>query len=345
MAIETYWGNTALQYALALLIFSITVLLAMVVLKLVKVYIARFATASRTLVDDALVLMIQTIHPPFYWFASLVFASQYITFNSFLRTAIDRIFIIWLVVQFIIACQIFIDFLISAKVRAGGKAQNIMISGILSGLVKIGLWLVATLFILSNLGVNVNSLIAGLGIGGIAIALAAQNILGDLFSSLAIFFDSPFVIGDYIVVGANSGTVQKIGIKTTRIRALSGEEISIPNKDIAAARISNFRRMKERRASLIVAVPYDTDSKILAKIPSLLQESLENIQHARCKSAFLVQMGSNAILFELVYAIDDREFDLYQVARQQIIINIVHLFAKHRITLISPGQTIQFGAM
>ncbi|HSX24964.1 MAG TPA: mechanosensitive ion channel family protein [Candidatus Andersenbacteria bacterium] len=344
MAIETYWGNTLLQYAIALLIFSITVLGIIIIQRGMVMYMNRIAGKSKTVLDDAVIAMIGTIHPPFYWFASFVFATQYLTLDPLFRIIINRLFIVWLVVQGIIACQIGIDFFLSEKIRSGGKAQSAMVSGILSGLIKIGLWLTALLFILSNLGINVNSLIAGVGIGGIAIALAAQNILGDLFSSLAIFFDSPFVIGDYIVVGANSGTVQKIGIKTTRIRALSGEEISIPNKDIAAARISNLKRMKERRASLSIAVPYGTDSKILEKIPALLAQSVEGVEHAYCKSSYLVQMGTSAIMFELVYVIQDRDFDVYQTARQQIIINVVHLFAKHRIELIPPGQTIQLGA-
>lgn len=344
MAIETYWGNTVLQYAVALLIFSLTVLVVMLVKKGFLSYSIRFAKKSGTLVDDALVEMIGTVNAPFYWFVSFVFALQYLQLNLLVSTTIHRVFIIWLIIQVIIAFQIFIDFLISEKVRTSTKVQNVMVSGILSGIIKIALWLTALLFILSNFGVNITSLIAGLGIGGIAIALAAQNILGDLFSSIAIFFDKPFVIGDYIVVGGNSGTVQKIGIKTTRIRALSGEEVSIPNKDIAAARISNFRRMKERRSVMNVAVPYGTDAKTLAKIPGILEESVDTVAHARCKSAFLVQMGTKAIIFELVYIIDDRDFDMYSVARQEIILNIVRLFAKHRIQLVPPEKKAQFGA-
>ena len=343
MAIETYWGNTVFQYAVALLIFSITVLVAMLAKKAFVMYSKRFAKKSGTLVDDAIVEMVSTINAPFYWFASLMLALQYLQLSDFVRTMSNRIFIAWAVIQVIVALQIFVDFIISEKVRVNTKAGSAMVSGILSGVIKIALWLTAILFILSNLGVNIVSLVAGLGIGGIAIALAAQNILGDLFSSIAIFFDRPFVIGDYIVVGGNSGIVQKIGIKTTRIRALSGEEVSIPNKDIAAARISNFRRMKERRSVMSVAVPYGTDAKTLAKIPQILQESVDTVAHATCKSAFLVQMGSKSILFELAYIIDDRDFDIFLVARQEIILNIVHLFAKHRIQLVPPEKKAQFG--
>lgn len=338
-----YGGNTILQYAVALLIFAISALSFMLVQFAVIAYVGRAVKESRTLIDDAIIAMLKTINPPFYWFMAFVFASQYIVLDAFARVIINRVFIIWATLQIIIAVQIFIDYLISEKVNSGGKAQGAMVSGIMSGIVKIGLWLTALLFVLSNLGINITSLIAGLGIGGIAIALAAQNILGDLFSSLAIYFDQPFVIGDYIVVGANSGTVQKIGIKSTRIKALSGEEISIPNKDISAARIGNFKRMKERRSVLSVAVPYGTSAVVLEKIPALLVESVEGVPHARCKSAFLVQMGSKAILFELVYIIDDRDFDIYLSARQEILLNIVSLFTKHKIELIAPGQTISLG--
>ncbi|MCE9642928.1 MAG: mechanosensitive ion channel family protein [Candidatus Andersenbacteria bacterium] len=343
MAIETYWGNTVFQYAVALLIFSIAALSVMIIKRGLLASSKKFAEKSGTLIDDAIVEMIGTVNAPFYWFASFVFALQYLRVDAFASALINKVFIIWAIIQAIIAFQIFIDFIISEKVRTNTKAGSAMVSGILSGIIKIALWLTALLFVLSNFGVNITSLIAGLGIGGIAIALAAQNILGDLFSSIAIFFDKPFVIGDYIVVGGNSGTVQKIGIKTTRIRALSGEEVSIPNKDISAARISNFRRMKERRSVMNIAVPYGTDAKTLAKIPGILEESVSAVDHAACKSAFLVEMGTKAIMFELVYIIDDRDFDVYLVARQEIILNIIHLFAKHRIQLVPPQEKAQFG--
>lgn len=340
MAIETYWGNTVFQYAVALLIFAFTVLVIMLIKKGFLSYSARFAEKSSTLIDNAIIEMVGTVSAPFYWFASLVFALQYLHLSPVVSAIINRIFIIWFIIQAIVAFQIFIDFIISEKVRTNTKAGSAMISGILSGLIKIGLWLTALLFILSNFGVDITSLIAGLGIGGIAIALAAQSILGDLFSSIAIFFDRPFVIGDYIDIGTNSGTVQKIGIKTTRIRALSGEEIVIPNKDIAAARISNYRRMKERRAIIDVAVPYGTDSKTLEKIPALLEVSVADVGHASFRNAYLIKMGPSALIFELVYLIDDRDYELYLQAKQAILFNIVRTFAKHKIALIAPGQVL-----
>lgn len=340
MAIETYWGNTVFQYSTALLIFSLAVLVIMVVKHVVALYAVRFAIKSRTLVDDGLLAIIKSINAPFAWFASFMFALQYLQVDAPLRSGINKVFIIWAIIQIIIAIQIFIDYVISERLRSGESEQPGMVPGILSGVIKIGLWLTALLFILSNLGVNITSLVAGLGIGGIAIALAAQNVLGDLFSSLAIFFDKPFVIGDYIVVGANSGTVKKIGIKTTRIKALSGEEISIPNKDIAAARISNYRRMKERRAVIDVAVPYGTSAKILAQIPEILQQSVNGIEHARFSSAFLTKLGDSSIKFQLVFMIDDRDYGLYQTARQRIILNIVDLLEIHKIKHIAPGQTL-----
>jgi small-conductance mechanosensitive channel len=338
MAIDTYFGNTPLEYAVALLIFAITVLAAMVAKKAFIMYSARFAKKSRTLIDDAVVAMANTINPPFYWFASFVFALQYLTIDAGLQSIINKIFLVWVILQAIFALQIFIDFVISEKVIPGAKAQSSMVTGILSGMIKIALWLIAGLFVLSNLGVNITSLVAGLGIGGIAIALAAQNILGDLFSSLAIYFDRPFAMGDYIVVGTNSGTVQKIGIKSTRIRALSGEEISIPNKDIAAARISNFKRMQERRATITIAVPYGTDAKTLAKIPSLLEASLEGIEDATFMSGFLAHMGASAILFELVFVVHNSDYDLYRMAKQDILLNIISQFGKHKISLVAPGK-------
>ncbi|MEO6077793.1 MAG: mechanosensitive ion channel family protein [Candidatus Andersenbacteria bacterium] len=342
MAIDTYFGNTPLQYAVALLIFAITVLVVMFAKKAFIMYSVKFAKKSRTLVDDAIVAMVETINAPFYWFASFVFASQYLMIDSVIQSGINKIFLVWLIIQVIIAVQIFVDYLILEKVKST-KAKDSMVSGILSGIIKIGLWLTAVVFVLSNFGINVTSLIAGLGIGGIAIALAAQNVLGDLFSSLAIYFDRPFAIGDFIVVGDVNGTVQKIGIKTTRIKALSGEEIIIPNKDIAAARVSNYRRMQERRAVLSVAVPYGLTATVLEKIPGWLEQSVDDAPHARYGNSYLKTLGPSAIMFELVYFIDDSDYGIYLRAKQQIILNTVRLFASHKVSLVAPGQTIKLG--
>ena len=141
--------------------------------------------------------------------------------------------------------------------------------------VRVAVWSLALLLLFENLGFDVTALVAGLGIGGIAIALAAQSVLGDLFSSLAIVLDRPFEVGDFIVFGDQNGTVEKIGIKTTRIRSLSGEQIACSNTDLMNSRIHNFKRMAERRIVLVLGVTYDTPASTLERIPSMVKEIVE----------------------------------------------------------------------
>ncbi|NND49120.1 MAG: mechanosensitive ion channel family protein, partial [Rhizobiales bacterium] len=148
-------------------------------------------------------------------------------------------------------------------------------------LARTAIWSLAILMVLDNLGLDVTTLVAGLGIGGIAIALAAQNILGDLFASLAIILDKPFVVGDFIIFGEFSGTVERVGVKTTRLRSLSGEQLVVPNADLLSTRLRNMRRMHERRAVFTLGVVYETPYETLKRIPQMLQEIVEAEETAR----------------------------------------------------------------
>lgn len=344
LLVEMYWGNTILQYSIAALIFAVSVLFIMLVQKMFLFRFTSFSKRTKTSFDDAFVQMLATIHPPFYWFLAFFFALQSLAIEGAFQKIVSNTFVIWGSIQVIVALQIFIDFIITTKIASKGKHGDILVSGILSGIVKIALWMLAGVFVLSNLGVNVNSLIAGLGIGGIAVALAAQNILGDLFSSLVIYFDRPFSPGDYIVVGNTSGTVRKIGIKSTRIQALSGEEIVVPNKDIVAARISNLKRMTERRVSLKIGVQYGTGTAKLAEVPVILEDIVSALPHVVFKSAYLTDFGDSGLVFELVYVVTSRDFTVYREAQQQIILAILQTFEKRHIGLALPVPTVRIAS-
>jgi small-conductance mechanosensitive channel len=182
--------------------------------------------------------------------------------------------------------------------------------------------------------VNITSLIAGLGIGGIAIALATQNILTDLFSSLVIYFDQPFSPGDFIEVGDDLGTVQKIGVKTTRIRSLRGEEIVIPNKDIAAARVKNFKRLAERRVEMFLQVPYDTPADKLKAIPGKVKSVVEAVSNTRFERTHMHAIEDGKLKFTVVYFVLKREFNAYMDAHQQVLLGIKEAFDQAGITLV-----------
>ncbi len=323
--------NSVRQYLLALSTFF----LVWLALKLVqKIFIQRLdRLSSRTFNrwDDAIVNLVKTIKPQFYWFIAFYLALQVFNPAGVVDRVLDVVLIAWVVYQIIAALKIIIDYLIKVKfVKQDDRASEV-VSSILSGLATIALWVLGILFVLSNVGLNVNSLIAGLGITGLAVALAAQNILGDLFSSLAIYFDRPFAPGEFIEVGDDKGTVLKVGIKTTRLRALSGEEIVISNRDITAARIKNHGRMSERRVEVRLSISRDTDSKIIEAIPPAFEKIVNAIQPARFKRAHLAEMNEKALVFDLVYFVKSNEYSVYADVHHQILLAVNRYFAEQGI--------------
>ncbi len=181
---------------------------------------------------------------------------------------------------------------------------------------------------------------AGLGIGGIAVALAVQNILGDLFASLSIVLDKPFVIGDFIIVNEFLGTVEHIGLKTTRIRSLSGEQVIFSNADLLRSRIRNFKRMFERRVTFSIGVTYQTPSDKLERISALLKEIVVKQPKARFDRAHFKEFGDSALIYEVVYYVQNPDFNVYMDIQQAINIEIVRRFEEESIEFAYPTRTI-----
>ena len=178
----------------------------------------------------------------------------------------------------------------------------------LGTIIKVILWVAAGALVLDNMGYKITSLIAGLGIGGVAVALALQNILGDLFSSFAIYFDKPFKIGDFIVVGEYMGTVKKIGIKTTRIQALQGEEIVIPNNELTNAKVQNFGVMEKRRIVFSLGLNYNTPFDRLKKVPNFIKEIIENQKGAEINRVHFKSFGDFSLIYEIVYYVNSHTY-------------------------------------
>jgi len=216
-------------------------------------------------------------------------------------------------------------------------ATTLAVVGFLGRLV---LWSVVSLLILGNLGFDVTGLVAGLGIGGIAVALAAQNILGDLFASLSIALDKPFLIGDFIIVGDKMGTVEHIGIKTTRIRSLGGEQIVFANTDLLKNAILNYKRMRERRVVFTFGVLYETDESRLATIPVLVRQIIESQRVARFDRAHFKEFGDFALIFEVVYYVLDPDHNVYMDVQQAINLALFRELAKANVEFAYPTQRL-----
>lgn len=219
--------------------------------------------------------------------------------------------------------------------RLRSDPTGVMMTGAMTFAIRIVLWSIITLLVLENVGVEVTALITGLGIGGIAVALAAQNILSDLFASLSIIVDRPFLLGDFIVVGDLMGTVEHIGMKTTRVRALSGEQLIFPNAGLLQSRIRNFNRQSERRVVFPLNVRMETSPEKLAALPATLREIVEGQSPVRFDRAHFAAIGDMAMKFEVVYFVLAAEFNLYMDIQQRINLEILRRLKADGIELVS----------
>ena len=211
---------------------------------------------------------------------------------------------------------------------------------VLSFIGKIILWSIVLLLVLDNLGVNITALVAGLGVGGIAVALAVQTVLGDLFASLSIVLDKPFVVGDFLIVGDLLGSVEYVGLKTTRLRSLSGEQLVFSNSDLLHSRIRNFGRMYERRVSFDIGVTYQTSRDKIKMIPTIIREAVEALENTRFDRSHFKQYGDFALLFESVYYVKGPDYNLFMDIQQAINLQIHERFEQEGIEFAYPTQTL-----
>ncbi|MCH8208889.1 MAG: mechanosensitive ion channel family protein [Nitrospinae bacterium] len=202
------------------------------------------------------------------------------------------------------------------------------------------LWAILLLLALDNLGIDITALLAGLGIGGIAIALASQKILGDLFSALSIVLDKPFMVGDFIEIGDFTGTVEAIGLKNTRLRSAYGEQIIIPNSDLLQGRIRNYRDRSERRALFTIHITYQTPLEKLKKIPQWIKEIVEDQEHARFDRAHFKEYGDYSLNFEIVYYVMKPDFSLFIKIQERVNHAIFEKFQNENVYFAYPTQTI-----
>lgn len=207
-------------------------------------------------------------------------------------------------------------------------------------LVRVALWAVVALMVLDNLGVNITTLVASLGIGGIAIALAVQSILGDLFASLSIVLDKPFVVGDFIIVDKMLGTVEKIGLKTTRVRSLGGEQIVFSNNDLLKSRIQNLRRMESRRVVFAFGVSYQTPEPVLRELPAMLKEIVAAQPQVRFDRGHLSGLAAPSFQYEIVYYVDNTDYNVYMDVQQEIYLRIVAGLQTRGVALALPVQNV-----
>ena len=335
-------NNTLLEWLMAA---GLTLIL-FITLILVKAFIQRkltqLAKKTKTDIDDLLVIFFKRTKFFMLLIIAVYAASTLLDLPKLVAGILSSALILILLLQSGIWGAGIINFLTERykKEKLTEDAASATTFTALGFLGKIVMWSAVLLLALDNLGFNITTLVAGLGISGIAIALALQNILGDLFASLSIVLDKPFVLGDFIIVGDYLGSVEHIGLKTTRIRSLSGEQLIFSNNDLLQSRIRNYKRMAERRVVFALGVTYQTPPDKLEKIPDMIKKMIEAQELTRFDRAHFKDYGNFSLNFEIVYWIATPDYNKYMDTQQTINLMIYRRFAEEGIEFAYPTQTL-----
>lgn len=338
---QNWYNNTVQSYFIA----AGCIIAAWLVLQLFKKIIIRLLLkwASRTTHDFDEVIVTtggKYLIPYFYLLINYSILNQ-LTLSDRVQQIMDVAILIvsvYFIVKFITKTM---EGLLQAYLKLKGEPEERLKQwkGLLM-IVKAIIWIIGLLMMIDNLGYDVTAVVAGLGVGGIAIALAAQNILGDLFSYFVIFFDKPFEVGDFIDLGAEKGNVERIGIKTSHVRSVSGEQMIIPNAEMVKRTIRNFKRLEKRRMLFTIGVVYETAADKLELVPSLIAEAVKSQPQAEFQRSHLSGFAESAINFETVYFVMSDDYNLFMQTHQQICLSIVKTFSDNGIGFAYPTQTL-----
>jgi small-conductance mechanosensitive channel len=342
---QTFYGNTGYAYAIAVGIFILGIIVLSIFRKIVLSQLKKWSQRTVTTIDDFLVRGIEKSVVPVLYLIVFYLAIKTLTLSEVTVDIINKGTIILATFFFIRIITSTLKYSLSSYVKrktpeeADAERRLKQINGI-TLIISFIIWAVGFVFLLDNLGFEISTVIAGLGIGGIALALAAQAILGDLFSYFVIFFDRPFEIGDFVVLGDFVGTIEYIGIKTTRIRSLSGEQVVVSNTDLTNSRIRNFKRMERRRVVFKLGVVYQTTSKQLAEIPKIVKSIIEEQDDVTFDRGHFQSYGDFSLNFEFVYYVMGADYNKYMDIQQAINLKIYKEFEKQGIEFAYPTQTL-----
>lgn len=340
--LKSFGEDALVSYAI---LFIVALLLTSIILFVRRLTIPRLKRwASKTITRwDNVVLDILTGLKPVVLFSWIFyFLCQFL--DSTLSTNKSLLFVMVALTAIQVAVWGFFiirtwkeDFL-NRRIEQDVSAAGVL--GILYFFIQSSFIVAVVLVALSNVGVDIGALIAGLGVGGIAVALAAQNILGDLLASLSIVLDKPFVVGDFIIVGEDKGTVDKIGIRSTQVRSLSGEQLVFSNKDLLQNTIRNYKRMWERRVVQSFGVVYSTSPARLKEIPLWVKGFVEELDGVRFDRCHFCKYGDSSLDFELVFWVASPDYTIYMDLQQTLLLKITEKFNNEGVEFAFPTRTL-----
>ncbi len=340
---EEYMNNRVLDYLIAIGIILVGLILVRVMRNVILARLHRWADSTKTKADDFIINSVEKFGvPAFYYFvvySGISSLNLSLKAQSVLNTA-TTVVITYLLIRLISTTILhLLRRYIRRQERGEEKVKQL---GGLMMIINAMIWILGIIFLIDNLGGDVTALIAGLGIGGIAIALAAQNILGDLFNYFVIFFDRPFEVGDFIIVDDKLGTIEYIGLKTTRIRSLSGEQLVIGNANLTDSRIHNYKRMPRRRIVFTIDVEYGTPLEKLRELPGFFKSVIEKEELTTFDRAHFAKYADSSLRYEMVYFVNVPDFNAYMDIQQRINFTIYEEFNRRGIAFALPSRSIYF---
>lgn len=333
--------NRISEYLLCLAVLVGGFIMVRIVEALVLRRLKAWAKRTPTHFDNFLVERIHRTGAPLAYLGIAQAALRILTLTPRVERIIDMAGIVLLTLIAIVFTVALVRYGFEEYMRKQGEdaTRDRALKGVVS-LTKALVWIIGALFLLDNLGFKISTVVAGLGIGGIAVALAAQTILGDLFAYFTILFDRPFEIGDFVVVGDFSGTIERFGIKTTRIASLGGEQIVVSNKDLTDSRVRNYKRMARRRVVFRLGVTYQTPAERLREIPGIVADVFREIEGATLDRVHFFSYGDFSLVYEVVYYVDGNDYARYMDLQQKANLAIYEEFGKRKIEFAYPTQTL-----
>jgi len=334
----TFLKNNLESWALAVAI-TLGVTLAMYWLR--RLVLHRMQAASRrseTSVNELVAKMLRNTYILIMLAMSAYLGALALELTDKQRLIVSRVAIAALILQLAIWGDTLLRAWRDHYISSDGRRASRTIICFLS---RLALWVVAFLMVLDNFGFNITALVASLGVGGIAVALAVQNILGDLFASLSIMLDKPFEIGDFIIVGDVLGSVEHIGLKTTRLRGLGGEQVIFSNGDLLKSRIHNHKRMETRRVAFVLRVAYGSSEQQLARIPQLIRDVIDSEPKAAFERAHFFNYGEWSLNFEVVYHFQSPDYIAHMDTQQAILLEIYRRFEREGIRFAHPLSIVR----
>ena len=339
-----FLDNTAQDWIIAAVLVVIVMVVVRTVIGIALRRLSAIASKTETDVDDLVTELLEKTKFLFVALLALYAGSFSLTLSQEVGAVLSTTLVLGLLAQGAFWANGIVNYMLGSWARQKFQADPTISTalGSVGFLIRFAVWSTFIMLALANLDIDIGPLIASLGIGGVALALALQGVLGDLFASLSIIFDKPFAVGDSIQVGDLSGTVEHVGLKSTRVRSVTGEQLVFSNGDLLGSRIRNYQRREERRCAFTLGVTYDTPSEKLERIPDLIREIIESRENTRFDRCFFMVFGDSALNFETVYYILVPDFKTYGETHHAVNLEIFRRFGEEGIEFAYPTQTVYF---